>query len=40
MLNFKRLALIAIKIKSDETESSGSMPSCHPVHSFTRISKW
>ena len=40
MLNFKRLALIATEIQSDETKISGSILSPHQVHSFTRILKW
>ena len=41
MLNFQRLASIATEIyKSNETNSSGSIPSPHPVHSFVRVLKW
>ena len=34
MLNFKRLALIATEIQSDETKNSGS--SSHPIHDETK----
>ena len=39
-VKFQRLAFIATEILSDETKSSGSIPSPHPVHSFARILKW
>ena len=35
-LNFKRLALIAIEIKSSETKYSGLIPSPHPVSDETK----
>ena len=40
MLNFKKLTLIASKIYSEETKSSGSILSPHAVHSYARILKW
>ena len=34
MLNFKRLALIATEMQSNETKCFGSIPSPHQVHSI------
>ena len=37
MLNFKRLALIATEMYSNETKCFGSIPSPHRVHSCAKI---
>ena len=38
MLNYKRLALIAAEIYSDETKNSGLIPTPHPVSNETKSS--